>query len=70
MGLREEVLAATKRSRIPKWDQVRTALGKDWDEFLECLDDPAVSTLALQRVIKARGVPISDATINGWRRDR
>ena len=70
MGLKEEVRAATKRSRIPKWDQVCTALGKDWDEFLECLDDPAVPTLALQRVIKARGVPISDATINAWRRDR
>lgn len=71
MSLKAEVAAATKRSRIPKWEQVRAALSdEDWDEFLVCLDDPAVPALALQRVIQGRGVPISDATINGWRRSR
>ena len=69
MGLRDEVTAATKRPTVPKWEQVRAALTDDeWVEFLECLDDRAVPALALVKVLRTRDVPISDATINSWRR--
>lgn len=70
MGLLSEVKAATKRPTIPKWEQVRTALSdEDWAEFRECLADPAVPSIALEKVLKARGVAISDATIRVWRRN-
>lgn len=68
MGFTEKVAAHTKRPTIPKWEQVRTALGKDFDEFLVALEDPAVPSTAIEATIKEYGVSISDATINGWRR--
>lgn len=71
MGLRAEVDAATRRPTIPKWDQVRAALtDEDWAEFVDCIDDRGVPALAIVKVLRARGVSVSDATVHAWRRTR
>lgn len=68
MGLLSEVEAATKRPTRNKFEWVLTELGSEADEFLVALHDPIVPALVLERVLKARGVDVSDSTLLAWRR--
>lgn len=69
MGLMEDAKATTKRPTRDKWEWALTALGDEADEFIQALHDPTIPALALERALKARGVPVSDSTLLAWRRD-
>lgn len=69
MGFVEDAKQTTRRPTRDKWEWCLENLGDEADEFIRALHDPTIPALALERTLKARGVPVSDSTLLAWRRD-
>lgn len=49
---------------------IESKLGKkDFDEFIEAVKDKSISASAIQRVLKSRGVTISENSIRKYRNE-
>lgn len=72
MGFMTEIkLESTKAGNTSKLKFIEEKLGKkDFEEFLETLEDHSISCGVIARVLKARGVVVSENSIRKYRSDR
>ena len=69
MKLKEAILAAGQRSQVCVFVTIRAALNKpDATDLDECLADPAVSAVQIQRGLAAEGHRTSVETVRRHRR--
>lgn len=72
MGFMTEIkLESAKAGNTNKIKFIEEKLGKkDFEEFLETLDDHSISCGVIARVLKARGVTVSENSIRKYRSGR
>lgn len=69
VGFMDDVkVETTKNANADKLSMIRTKLDKkEFAEFVEALNDKTIPCSAIQRVLKSRGVVVSDHTLRRYR---
>ncbi len=66
--VRQETLKSKNADRIPL---IREKLGeKEFKEFIEAIEDPLISCGVIRKVLKSRGIVISESTLRKYRSSR
>jgi uncharacterized protein (DUF1778 family) len=61
-----EVLST--RQHLPAQDRVKNALDKEsYEDFMEAMNNPAISAAAIGRALKDLGVEVSTMSLQRWR---